>query len=98
MVFAPEESPNARRRSRLPPTQSAAQPTGTRRKPVVAMGASPAHFVCGGGSLLVVATTERPSLPAVGNSRRTLRPRHPVCHLCLRTQARGFRAPEHSQG
>src|SRR5208337_2595452 len=89
---------NARRRSHFRPASPGVQPAGRRREPVVAMGARPARFVGGGGGGVVVGTTERPSLPAVGNSGRTLLASHLICHLCFRAQARGFRAQADSEG
>ena len=64
------------------------------------MGALAARFVCGGGGGAILATTGRsPSaVPALGDSSRTRRARHLVCHLCLRAQARGFRAQADSEG
>src|SRR6266852_918167 len=64
----------------------------------MAMGAWPACFVRGGGSGFVVAATERPSLPVVGNSGRALLAFRLVCRLCVRQEARGFRAPADSEG
>src|ERR1700686_193044 len=84
--FQPEESLNARRTSHLKPARSVVKPAGARREPVVAMGAWPARLACSGRGGVVVATTERPSLPAVGNSGRAFPARHLICHLCLRTE------------
>src|SRR3979411_1844148 len=94
----PEECPNARRRSHFKPAQSGVKPAGTRRKPVVAMGAWPARFACGSRGGIVVGTTERPSLQAVGNSGRAFLACHLIRHLCLRAQARGFGTQADSEG
>src|SRR5258706_997676 len=90
-------APNARRRSHFKPAQSRAKSAGTRREPVVAMGAWPAGFVCDSRSGVVVGTTERPALPSVGNSRRAFLACHLVRHLCFRAQARGFGAQADSE-
>src|SRR5712671_2798144 len=90
--------PNARGRFHFKPARSSVKPAGTRREPVVAMGAWPARFVCDGRGGVVVATTERPSLPPVGNSGRPFLARHLICHLCFRAQARGFGAQADSEG
>src|SRR6266446_10379309 len=96
--FVPAESPNARPRSHLKPARSGIKPAGTRREPVVAMGAWPARFACGSRGGVVVGTAERSPLPPVGNSGRAFLARHLIRHLCLRAEARGFGTQADSEG
>src|SRR6267143_4333620 len=96
--FVPGESPNARPRSHLKSARSVVKPAGTRREPVVAVGTWSARLACDGGGGVVVGTTERSPLPAVGNSGRAFLARHLIRHLCLRAEARGFGTQADSEG